>query len=40
MAKFQLLHGTTYLGDLEFSNGKYKFQLSNKISLEQWNRIH
>ncbi|MBP9812364.1 hypothetical protein KBC86_03205 [Candidatus Gracilibacteria bacterium] len=40
MAKFQLLHGATILGDLEFSNGKYKFQLSKDISLEQWNRIH
>lgn len=40
MAKFQLLHGTTYLGDLEFSNGKYKFQLSKDITLDQWNRIH
>lgn len=40
MAKFQLLHGSTYLGDLEFSNGKYKFQLSDKITLDEWNRIH
>jgi hypothetical protein len=40
MAKFQLLHGTTYLGDLEFSNGKYKFQLSKDITLDQWNQIH
>lgn len=40
MTKFQLLHGTTYLGDLEFSEGKYKFQLSKDISLEEWNRIH
>lgn len=38
--KFQLLHGNTYLWDLEFSNGTYKFQLSKDISLEDWNRIH
>jgi hypothetical protein len=25
---------------LEFSHGKYKFQLSKNITLEQWNRIH
>jgi hypothetical protein len=40
MTKFQLLHGNTILGDLEFSHGKYKFQLSKDITLEQWNRMH
>ena len=40
MAKFQLLHGNTILGDLEFSNGKYKFQLAENITPEQWNRVH
>ncbi len=40
MAKFQLLHGTTYLWDLEFSDGKYKFLLSKDISLDEWNKIH
>jgi hypothetical protein len=38
--KFQLLHGTTNLGDLEFSNWKYKFQLAKNITLEDWNRVH
>lgn len=38
--KFQLLHGTTNLGDLEFINDKFKFQLSKDITLEDWNRIH
>jgi hypothetical protein len=40
MTKFQLLHGTSYLWDLEFSNGKYKFQLAPNISPEDWNRVH